>query len=198
MSESEQLKSGLPRPRPRPALPPAGQSARRQPRPQPPRSRWKAALFWTATGLAGALTAAATFLVISAPVDLVRQRISDHVKARTGRDLTIAGSTSFSLLPTFSVHIGAVTLSPPPEMSGGPVLHIDSIEARVPFLPLLMRDVQLERLVLRRPEFELRVDAQGRRSWDFKRPEGAPKDAGDLRELFQRRTASDSTAASRQ
>src|SRR5258706_2572341 len=182
MSESDRSRSGPPRPRPIPRMPPMrtppSPSGCREPaRNQYSGSGWGAVLFWILVGTAAVAASAATFLLVSAPIDLVRERIAEQVKARTGRELTVAGATSFSLLPTFSVSVGGVSLSPPPGMSGAPVFRVDSVEARVPLLPLLMRDVQLERIVLKGPEIELRVDAQGRRSWDFKQAEERPSSA---------------------
>ena len=61
---------------------------------------------------------------------------------------------------------GDVTLSAPPGMGGDPLLTADSIEVGVALLPLLRQEIVVDRLVLHQPVFALRVDRDGRRSWD--------------------------------
>lgn len=112
-----------------------------------------------------AAAAVAGFLLI--PTDLIRDRLQTEVKARTGRDLVIAGSTSLALWPRPAVSLRDVTLSSPPDMGAQPLLRVAEIEVAVQILPLLLHDVSVDRLVLRRPELNLRIDPQGRRSWDF-------------------------------
>lgn len=109
---------------------------------------------------------AITFLV---PEDVVRDRAIGFVKQQTGRTLTIRGKTSFAFYPSIGVELGDVTLSGPPEMKGGPVLRMASLTLNLKLLPLLSRNVEIERFVLQRPVFDLRVDAEGRRNWDFAR-----------------------------
>ena len=70
--------------------------------------------------------------------------------------------------------MGDVTLSQPPGMTGAPTARMQQLEAVVPVWPLLSRQVTVERLVLQRPVIELRIDAQGRRSWDFAAADDAP------------------------
>jgi AsmA protein len=121
--------------------------------------------------LAGAAVAA---LMIVMPVDLVRDRIAQEFKAKTGRDLVIAGATSFSLYPDVTVALNKVAVSPPPGMQGGPTIDVEAIEASVKFWPLLSREIVVDSLRLRRPVIDLRIDAQGRRSWDFSQSETLP------------------------
>jgi AsmA protein len=102
------------------------------------------------------------------PVDLVQERLIAEVKAKTGRDLVIGKQVSFSVWPRLTVALGDVTLSDPPSMTTGiPLLKVKSIEAQVQMWPLIVREVAVDRLVLREPVIRLRVDAQGRRNWQF-------------------------------
>ena len=52
-------------------------------------------------------------------------------------------------------------------MGGAPTLAVQTLEAELGLKSLLTRQAGIKRLVLSRPVIELRVDAQGRRSWDF-------------------------------
>ena len=129
-------------------------------------------------GLVGLAATAAAALTIFLPVDLVRDRVVRDFKAKTGRDLVIAGATSFSVYPNVTVSLGNVSVSAPPEMAGAPTFEVDSIEASVKLWPLLSREVVVDTLLLRRPVLDMRIDAQGRRSWDFAAalPPGWPND----------------------
>ena len=64
-----------------------------------------------ALGLACLLLALATFIFVAAPIDGVRDRLAQDIKARTGRDFAVAGPTSLSLLPRLAVSFADVSLS---------------------------------------------------------------------------------------
>ncbi len=111
--------------------------------------------------------AGGAYLLYALPPDFVRDQITSQVKAKTGRDLVIAGSTSFTLYPSIGISMSDVTLSPPPGMTGKPLVTMQGLEAAVEVLPLLKREIRVERLVLTKPVFELYTDAKGRKSWEF-------------------------------
>lgn len=111
--------------------------------------------------------AGAAYFVMNAPADLVRDRIVAEVKAKTGRDLKIAGPASFTLYPNIGVSMRDVSLSPPPGMTGKPLVTMESFDVSVRILPLLKREVYVERIILQKPVFELYADKQGRKSWEF-------------------------------
>lgn len=52
-------------------------------------------------------------------------------------------------------------------MGGAPFVKMKRLDASVALMPLLSRRLEIKQIVLTQPLFELRVDAQGRRSWDF-------------------------------
>ncbi len=137
-------------------------------------------LLWSAVAIAALAAATATFLVIAAPTDLVRDQIVQLVRDRTGRELTIAGGTSLTLFPSMGLAVKDASLSPPPGMDGEPLARIAEMEVRMTFWPLLSGQLQIEQIVLRRPELNLRIDADGRRSWDFRR-RGADRDSATRR-----------------
>jgi AsmA protein len=126
----------------------------------------RSATLFVLTGLALVLAAAAA-IVVAPPTALVRDTLVAHVKRTTGRDLDIAGPIALRLLPRVSVRLRDVTLSAPPAMPGAPLLQAEELSIELNPLPLLMREVVVERLVLHRPVVALRVDNAGRRSWDF-------------------------------
>jgi len=145
---------------------PGGPHAHRRP---PPRQRTSPILLGFVYGGIGLLALAVfaiTFVVMSPPTELIRRELVSQVKAATGRDLTIAGPASFTFFPTLGLRIADVSLSAPPEMGGAPFVTAASFDVGVRLLPLLSQEIVVDRLVLHQPVIALRVDAQGRRSWD--------------------------------
>jgi AsmA protein len=101
-------------------------------------------------------------------VDAVRARVAAEVERQTGRKLVI-GSAGVSFSGGLGVSLGNVELSAPRDMGGRSLLTAERIEVRLALLPLVLREVRVEHLTLFRPVLDLRVDAAGRRSWDFAR-----------------------------
>ena len=58
------------------------------------------------------------YLLVNPPSDLIRQKITEQVKTRTGRDLVIAGRANFTFFPVLGVSLKNVSLSGPPGMDG--------------------------------------------------------------------------------
>jgi AsmA protein len=154
------------------------------------RSSWLAIAGYVGLGVGCLLLGAVTFLLVAAPVDLVRDRLIEQVKARTGRDLVVSGATSLVFFPRLAISLGDVVFSSPPDMGGAPTLTVQKLEAELGLRSLFARQAGIKRLVLSRPVIDLRVDAQGRRNWDFaaanSRPVRAaqPTTVGDGRPLL--------------
>lgn len=119
---------------------------------------------------------AATFFFMSPPTDFIRREIIAAVKRETGRDLTIGGGASFTLLPSFGLKLDDVSLSAPAGMGGEPLVRMTSFNVGVHLMPLLRRQIVVDRVELNDPVFSLRVDANGRRSWDMAAAEPAEMD----------------------
>jgi AsmA protein len=133
----------------------------------PPRRTWFRFAVLSVLGLLVLSIAGVAALLAFPPTSLVRDRLIQEVKTRTGRDVAITGATKFSVLPKLAVSMAGVTISPPPGMAGGPTLTMASLDAEVRLWPLILRDIVIDRLVLRQPVIDLRIDKTGRKSWDF-------------------------------
>lgn len=148
-------------------------SPRRAAKPKPrrarprPRRRWLSVLGYGGLALACLFASAVAFILIASPFDLVRDRVIEQVKARTGRDLAVSGPTALSLFPRPTVSLSDVSLSAPEGLEGPPTLVVPLIDAEVRLWSLLAAQPAVERITLHRPVIELRIDTQGRRSWDF-------------------------------
>ena len=137
------------------------------PRAQKRRGGVLSALFYGFAFLLLVAGAGGAYLLLNPPSDLIREQIARQIKAKTGRDLVIAGATSFSILPSLGVSMRDVTLSAPPEMGGKPLVTMAALDVAVKTSALLRGEVGVKRLVLKQPVFDLRVDKGGRRSWNF-------------------------------
>ena len=139
----------------------------------PPRRRRKkrsglaAVLFVVLLGIIAVVSAAGVFLISNPPTNLIRAQLIEQVKLRTGRTLSIAGPTKFTVFPSIGLSMKDVSLSPPPGMSGAAFAKMAGLDVSVRLLPLLKREVSIDRLVLQQPVIDLRVDKAGTKSWDF-------------------------------
>lgn len=120
-----------------------------------------------AIGLVTLVGAGIAFLAIAPPVDFIRDQLVSQVKQQTGRDLRINGKAGLSFYPSLGFSMDNVSLSPPPGMEGPPFARMNNLTVQVKLLPLLSRNVSVERFVLSQPVFDFRVDKSGRKTWDF-------------------------------
>jgi AsmA protein len=131
------------------------------------------------------------YLVLNPPSDFIRQKITEQVKERTGRDLVIAGPASFDFFPVVGVSLHDVSLSAPDGMTGGKLLHAEALQVSMDPMSLLKRRPKVNSITLKRPVFNFRVDKNGQRNWKFAadaRPTrlaelqtpGARRDAGSV------------------
>jgi AsmA protein len=106
------------------------------------------------------------YLVINPPSDLIRKTIAEQVKAKTGRDLIVSGPAAFSFYPGMGVSLKDVTLSGPPG-SPGELVQMAELDVNIKTMPLINREVEVRRLIVRKPVFDLRVDKAGKKNWNF-------------------------------
>jgi AsmA protein len=139
----------------------------RQPEPYETKSRLGRVVLWTSLALVVGLGLGIAGLLLATPTDLVRDQLAQKIKVRTGRDLVVAGKTTLSLVPSIALSMNDVSLSAPPGMTGGPTITMKSLEAKVGLFQLLRKQISIKQLVLRQPVVDLRIDKQGRKSWDF-------------------------------
>ncbi|MBI1383352.1 MAG: AsmA family protein [Rhizobiales bacterium] len=132
-------------------------------------------ILYTLLGLACVAVAAITFLVVAAPTGLIREQAIAMVRQQTGRELSIGGPVSLSLYPNLAVTLDDVALANPPQMGGEPFVEMEQLRLQVPVMPLLQREVRVERFVLVKPRFALRATSDGRNNWTFARGSDADR-----------------------
>lgn len=134
---------------------------------QPPRRSRLPLVLVSIAALALLAAGAVAALYVFSPTAMVRDELVRQVKLRTGRDLVVAGPTSLSLWGAVTASMTDVSLSAPRGMGGAPLVRMRRLGAEVALWPLLRGELIVDRVVLTEPVFDLRVDHQGRRSWDF-------------------------------
>jgi AsmA protein len=113
-----------------------------------------------------AVVGAGIFLVSFDP-DSLKPRIVAAVKQQTGRDLTLQGPirVGLSLRPTLTVQ--GVAFANPPGFSRPQMVTLERLDLQLSLIPLLSHQIEIDRLVLIKPDILLETDAKGQRNWQF-------------------------------
>jgi AsmA protein len=145
---------------------PLGSGPRRKPPPPPRRNALLLAVVYFFLGVLLLGGAAAGYLIVNPPSDFIRQKLADEVRAKTGRELLMAGPASFTFYPEIGVSLHDVSLSGPPGMDGK-LVQMQALDVSIKPSSLWSRRVQIHSLILRNPTFDFRIDKAGRNNWQF-------------------------------
>jgi hypothetical protein len=148
---------------------------------------------WVRRALVGLAALAALYLatvfVLSRFLDPVRLAdwMEPRIAAAVNRDVAI-GTASVRLLP-FELNLGEVEVSDPTGLAPS-LARVDALALRVRLIPLLRREVRIDRITLEAPSLTLQVDADGLSNFGDLSPETRPPPEGgraplslDLRSL---------------
>ena len=123
-------------------------------------------------GVAGAVVAvvlAVGFIIWTLNSDRVKRLVVDAVQQATGRTLTVAGATRFTLSWSPTVSMEDVALANPPGFSRPNMVTVARVEVGLALLPLLQHRVEVDHVTLVRPDILLETNADGSRNWQFSR-----------------------------
>jgi AsmA protein len=95
-----------------------------------------------------------------------KARIATAVKESTGRDLVMSGDLKLSLFPWVALELGPATLANPPGFDEEPFLAFKGATVRVRLFPLLVRQLDMERVELKGLDVRLRRNAEGHGNWE--------------------------------
>jgi AsmA protein len=111
--------------------------------------------------------AAAAVVIIPHIVDLNRfkPRIEKQVAGITGRPFTLGGEIRLSLFPRAGIVLEDLHLGNPPGFDQEDFVSVKSFELQVELLPLLSRNVVVDRFVVDAPRVLLARNAKGRANW---------------------------------
>jgi uncharacterized protein involved in outer membrane biogenesis len=129
---------------------------------------------WSLAAVVALVVVGAGIFIASFDPDSLKPRIIAAVKQQTGRDLTLQGRIrlGLSLQPTLTVQ--GVAFANPPGYSRPQMATLDRLDLKLALIPLLSRNVEIDRLVLVKPDILLETDAKGRPNWQFTPEAGEP------------------------
>lgn len=110
------------------------------------------------------LTVAVALVLVD--TEAVKRVVSERVEAWTGRELVIEGDLGLSLFPWIGFELGPTRLANAPGFDARPFVALERAELRVRLLPLLRREVAVDRVVLHGLSLNLGRDAAGRGNWE--------------------------------
>jgi len=110
----------------------------------------------------------AALLIIPMLVDVQKYKpeIENRVSETTGRPFTLGGDLQLSLFPMAGLSFSDLHLGNPDDFEEKDFLTVDSFEARVKLLPLLFKDIQVKRFILKGPKVVLIKNKDGRSNWE--------------------------------
>ncbi|MEE8343048.1 MAG: AsmA family protein, partial [Gammaproteobacteria bacterium] len=95
-----------------------------------------------------------------------KDRITEVVQDKTGRELTLGGDIGLTVFPWLGVELADVQLSNAKGFGGAPFARIDTAKVRVKLLPLLRKQVEMDIVTLVGLQLNLAIDQGGRSNWD--------------------------------
>lgn len=134
---------------------------------------------WTLGGLLLTVVAGAGIIVATFDTEAQKPRIIAAVKQATGRDLALKGRIGLALSLRPTLEIADIVLSNPPGFSRPDMLTLEKVDLQLALLPLLSRRIEINRLILTRPEVRLETNAKGESNWVFTPEQPASPPAPD-------------------
>ncbi len=117
-------------------------------------------------GVIAALIVALVVIPRFVDVQKYKPVIEERVAAATGRPFALGGDLKLSLFPWAGLSLSDLRLGNPPGFAEKDLLVVEGFDVRVKLLPLLFRDVQVERFVLKGPRLVLERLKNGRGNWE--------------------------------
>ncbi len=124
---------------------------------------------WLIAGGGTAVAVIAAALIIPSFLDWNKYRpeIESVAKALTGREVTIGGPVTFTLLPSPAFTARQVAIANLPGGTAKHMAEIDALDVRVALFPLMVGDFDVSKIVLQKPIINLETLTDGRDNWDF-------------------------------
>jgi AsmA protein len=141
----------------------------------------KAALRWGAIIIGGVLVvlvAAILLIPLFVDADKFKPLIEKRVIEATGRPVSVGEDLRLSLFPRVGITSSDLRLGNPPGFEEKDFVTVKSFEVRVKLLPLLRKDIQVQRFILNDPRIVLVKSKDGTGNWEMaqKPDDTGPKD----------------------
>ncbi len=127
------------------------------------------ALKWILGIIAGVIVLLALAVMIAPLVinlDKYKPQIENQATKALGRTVRLGGKLEPSIFPWVGIGISDVRVGNPADFEGQDFVSVNSFEVRVKLLPLLSREVEVQRLVVKSPEIVLEKKKNGRTNWE--------------------------------
>jgi AsmA protein len=95
-----------------------------------------------------------------------KDRIAAAVKDATGRELSLPGNLSLSVFPWIAVETGEAALGNPPGFGNEAFLTLKRAKLAVKLMPLLKKQLEIDRIEIDGLDLRLKQDAQGKGNWE--------------------------------
>ncbi len=128
------------------------------------------------------LVALAVILPFVIPVETYRGQIEQAAQAATGRTLRIAGPLRLTIIPNLGISAGDIAFSNKPGGVAETMASMDEVEISVALLPLLGGNIQVSKIILKKPVINLEVDRAGNNNWTFAGAQAQSSSEGGLPE----------------
>ena len=112
------------------------------------------------------LIAALLLIPLFVDVEKYKPEIERQVSSTVGRPFAIKGPLKLSLFPWAGVAFSDLHLGSPPGFTEKEFLVVKSFDVRMKLLPLLSKEVQVQRFVIEGPKIVLEKDKAGRANWE--------------------------------
>jgi AsmA protein len=111
----------------------------------------------------------AAMLIIPAFVDVKQFKapLEKYLSEASGRPVSVGDDVRLSLFPWAGVSFSDLKVGNPPAFAEKDFLTVKSFEVRVKLLPLLFKQVEVDRLVVQEPRVFLVTNKDGHVSWEF-------------------------------
>jgi AsmA protein len=117
-------------------------------------------------GLVVLVVAALVLVPLFIDVNKYKPEIERQVSEETGRPFSIKGDLALSFFPWAGVSFSDLQLGNPPGFTEKSFLFVKSFDMRVKLLPLLSKDIQVQRFVVEGPKIVLEKNKAGRGNWE--------------------------------
>ena len=117
-------------------------------------------------GVVALVIAALLIIPLFVDVEKYKPEIEKQVASAVGRPFVIKGPLKLSLFPWAGVAFSDLHLGSPSGYKEQDLLFVKSFDVRMKLLPLLSRDVQVQRFVIEGPKIALEKNKAGRGNWE--------------------------------
>jgi AsmA protein len=120
----------------------------------------------------------AAILIIPAfiPIDTIKEQIASQVREQTGREFTINGEVSVSLLPNVALEVNDVVFGNAPGGRAAEMASLKTLEIDVKLFPLISGELAVNRFILIDPVINLEALPDGTANWQIGGVGAAPAD----------------------